>query len=308
MKERQMNGVKQRRQFDETSKRHAVELSLRGERIVKAVAEELGISPDRLYLWRGLYAPKPSGIAQAKPDRTIEQVEECQPAVASRGAATARTGDRVKKNIGHPLRNARERYVQVKAMKGEHHIGLRGELLGVSRSGYYRWESAGPSTRQREDATLKVEIARFHRKSRGNYGAPRIVADLREAGCRTSRRRLHSPDEATRCAGQKEASTQTAHHRQSAWPHRGPQSAKVGRRAERTQSGLGDRHHLLGDRRRLAVSGGDPRRVEPPGRRLGLCPNPRGPIGDRGLSNGFGTALLPGRHHSSFRSRQLVYR
>jgi transposase-like protein len=76
MKERQMNGVKQRRQFDETSKRHAVELSLRGERIVKAVAEELGISPDRLYLWRGLYAPKPSGIAQAKPDRTIEQVEE----------------------------------------------------------------------------------------------------------------------------------------------------------------------------------------------------------------------------------------
>jgi putative transposase len=74
-------------------------------------------------------------------------------------------------------------------MKGEHHIGLLCELLGVSRSGYYRWESAGPSTRQREDTTLKVEIARFHRKSRGNYGAPRIVADLREAGCRTSRRR-----------------------------------------------------------------------------------------------------------------------
>ncbi len=74
-------------------------------------------------------------------------------------------------------------------MKGEHHLNLLCELLGVSRSGYYRWQAAQPSKRQREDATLKAEIARFHRQSRGNYGAPRIVADLREAGCRTSRRR-----------------------------------------------------------------------------------------------------------------------
>ncbi len=76
MKEQQMNGLKRRRQFDETFKRHAVELTLSGERTVKAVAEELGILPDRLYLWRGLYAPRPSGLAQAKPDRTMEQIEE----------------------------------------------------------------------------------------------------------------------------------------------------------------------------------------------------------------------------------------
>lgn len=74
-------------------------------------------------------------------------------------------------------------------MKGAHSIGLLCALLGVSRSGYYQWQAARPCKRQREDATLKVEIARFHRQSRGNYGAPRIVEDLREAGCRTSRRR-----------------------------------------------------------------------------------------------------------------------
>lgn len=76
MKETQVNGLQRRRRFDETFKRHAVELSLRGERTVRAVAEELGISPDRLYLWRGLYAPKPTGLAQAGPDRTMAQVEE----------------------------------------------------------------------------------------------------------------------------------------------------------------------------------------------------------------------------------------
>jgi transposase InsO family protein len=74
-------------------------------------------------------------------------------------------------------------------MKGAHSIGLLCALLGVSRSGYYQWQAARPSQRQRTDATLKAEIARCHRQSRGNYGAPRIVEDLREAGCRTSRRR-----------------------------------------------------------------------------------------------------------------------
>ena len=76
MKETQVNGLKGHSRFDETFKRHAVELSLRTERTVKAVAEELGISPDRLYAWRLLYAPKPSGLEQVKPDRTLEQVEE----------------------------------------------------------------------------------------------------------------------------------------------------------------------------------------------------------------------------------------
>jgi putative transposase len=74
-------------------------------------------------------------------------------------------------------------------MKGEHNIGMLCELLGVSRSGYYRWQQPRPTRRQREDTDLAAQIARFHRQSRGNYGAPRIVEDLREAGSPTSRRR-----------------------------------------------------------------------------------------------------------------------
>ena len=74
-------------------------------------------------------------------------------------------------------------------MKGEHNIGMLCELFGVSRSGYYRWQQPRPTRRQREDADLAAQIARFHRQSRGNYGAPRIVEDLREAGSPTSRRR-----------------------------------------------------------------------------------------------------------------------
>jgi len=50
---------KSRRQFDETYKRHAVELTLQGTRSVRAIAKELGVTDSMLYEWRRLYAPRP---------------------------------------------------------------------------------------------------------------------------------------------------------------------------------------------------------------------------------------------------------
>jgi transposase InsO family protein len=74
-------------------------------------------------------------------------------------------------------------------MKGAHPISLLCELLSVAPSGYYRARQVRPSRRQREDATLTAQIAQAHQASRGTYGAPRIVEELREAGTRTSKRR-----------------------------------------------------------------------------------------------------------------------
>jgi putative transposase len=74
-------------------------------------------------------------------------------------------------------------------MKGERPIGVLCELLQVSRSGYYRWAHARPTERQRQDAELGERIAAAHRRSRRNYGAPRLVEELRaEAICISKRR------------------------------------------------------------------------------------------------------------------------
>ena len=74
-------------------------------------------------------------------------------------------------------------------MKGEHPIRLLCELLSVSPSGYYRSRQQQPSPRQREDAAITAQITAAHRASRGTYGVPRIVEDLRAEGTRTSKRR-----------------------------------------------------------------------------------------------------------------------
>ena len=58
-------------------------------------------------------------------------------------------------------------------------------LLGVSRSGYYKWltrRAAGVSAREQRHQELLVKIRQFHADSQGVNGAPRITADLRADG------------------------------------------------------------------------------------------------------------------------------
>ena len=64
-----------RRHYDETLKRHAVELSLRMDRTVKAVAEDLGLKVGVLYQWRMQYGPRPSGPSGPLTARTLEEAE-----------------------------------------------------------------------------------------------------------------------------------------------------------------------------------------------------------------------------------------
>ena len=72
--ERNGSGATPRRKYDETFKRHAVDLTLHGDRTVKTVAQELGIPGWALYEWRKLYAPLPGGSGVAP--QTLEQAEK----------------------------------------------------------------------------------------------------------------------------------------------------------------------------------------------------------------------------------------
>ena len=58
-KDRNESGATPRRKFDETYKRHAVELTLHGDRTVRTVAKELGLPTWQLYEWRKIFAPRP---------------------------------------------------------------------------------------------------------------------------------------------------------------------------------------------------------------------------------------------------------
>jgi putative transposase len=62
--------------------------------------------------------------------------------------------------------------------------------LGVSRQGFYDWESRPPSDRDVTDGLLAVEIEAIWEASARTYGAPRVHAWLRRQGYRVARKRV----------------------------------------------------------------------------------------------------------------------
>lgn len=79
----------------------------------------------------------------------------------------------------------------IHAEKADFPVSRMVELLGVSRSGYYAWAArrgAPPGPRAARRAGLAARIKEFHDASDGVNGAPRILADLREAGETVSRK------------------------------------------------------------------------------------------------------------------------
>lgn len=63
-------------------------------------------------------------------------------------------------------------------------------LLKVSRSGYYPWAARPPSTRAVADGILTEQIHDAFDVNRRVYGAPRIHAELADAGVHVGRKRI----------------------------------------------------------------------------------------------------------------------
>ena len=96
--DREGSEAKPRRSYDETYKRHAVELTMQRERTVKSVARELGLPAWQLYDWRKQYAPKASGLGPEP-----ETLEDAQKEIVRLRAEVVRMRERetvLKKSLG----------------------------------------------------------------------------------------------------------------------------------------------------------------------------------------------------------------
>ena len=76
----------------------------------------------------------------------------------------------------------------IAAQRAQHRIpqALSCRALGVSQSWFYKWKDGTLPPRAARRARLAAEVARLFALHQGKYGAPRITADLRDAGWRVS--------------------------------------------------------------------------------------------------------------------------
>lgn len=82
------------------------------------------------------------------------------------------------------------KYQFIEQYKQEFPVVVMCRVLDVSESGYYAWRKRPESRHTQEDARLTTSIQDAFVAFRGVYGSPRIHAELREQGWRTSRKRI----------------------------------------------------------------------------------------------------------------------
>ena len=85
------------------------------------------------------------------------------------------------------------KYAFIEQEKGSTSVLELCRTLGVSPSGFYEWQQrrGRPDGRRRaNEGELRKAIARLHRRSRGRYGRPRILAGLRTEGFRVGQNRV----------------------------------------------------------------------------------------------------------------------
>src|SRR6201996_4690748 len=152
---------------------------VRSGRPVPEVAKLLGIAGSCLYRWKkqdlidrglepGTSRPESAELVAAR--QKIRDLEE-ENKILRRAAAAV-------EEVVPP----KERFRLVAELRAD---GVRVRqacyFLGVSRSGFYEWESRAPSARSIRHAWLTDLISQVHDASYGTYGRPRVLAELQQA-------------------------------------------------------------------------------------------------------------------------------
>ena len=82
------------------------------------------------------------------------------------------------------------RYRFVEAESSRYPVTQLCRITQVSRTAYYEWQDRPPSQREQDDAALLATIKAIHAASDGQYGVPRVLAELRAQGHEVGRKRV----------------------------------------------------------------------------------------------------------------------
>lgn len=82
------------------------------------------------------------------------------------------------------------RYRFVEAESSRYPVAQVCRIVQVSRAAYYAWKEAPVSARAQVEAALTAKIRAIHAASGGQYGAPRVLAELRAQGVEIGKKRV----------------------------------------------------------------------------------------------------------------------
>ena len=82
------------------------------------------------------------------------------------------------------------RYQFIQEQRGRFPVAVLCQSMRVARSGYYAWRDQQPRKRQKENETLLSPIRQSFERSKGTYGSPGVLRDLRAEGIACGKHRV----------------------------------------------------------------------------------------------------------------------
>jgi putative transposase len=82
----------------------------------------------------------------------------------------------------------------IASQRTEHRVAhaVSCRTLEISESWFYKWRQRGPTPRQQRQARLDTAVKKSFDESDGDYGSPRVLADVRADGWRVSKKSVEA--------------------------------------------------------------------------------------------------------------------
>ncbi|WP_148263386.1 IS3-like element IS1501 family transposase [Leptospira interrogans] len=169
--------MKGRRKYSPEFREQAVNRTLNGSFTIKEVAESLGVSYFVLRQWKAEHLKKKE-TEQPLPDKQLKESEELK-RLRKENLRLKDENANLKKVCGHAFPRTESRLKFMKSNCLEHSIGSMARVLGVSRSGYYKYLN------RHKDRSVAPELTNFLQekwlKSRKNYGFKRLFQEVKKS-------------------------------------------------------------------------------------------------------------------------------
>ncbi|WP_249365710.1 IS3 family transposase [Cytobacillus citreus] len=200
------------KRYDETFKKETVKYILENNKPVAQVARETGINTNTLHGWVKKYGEQPEVKAVqtfSSPEAELKALQkqlrdlEEENEILKKGDALLREKPSVKYDFIH-----------------HHHSQYRVEkmckVLGVSKSGYFKWIKRPKSSRQKKHEELSQQVLKTHIEFKQRYGSIKITKMLNKRGIKVSQRtvsRIMTKNNWKSCTTKKyKATTNSKHH------------------------------------------------------------------------------------------------
>ncbi|MBC7001176.1 IS3 family transposase [Photobacterium sp. BZF1] len=185
-----------RRTYTQEFKVAAVQESIDSPDTVKAVAARLGISHKVLSSWRSELATKkraPKPVENKGPEQSLKQLEAENRKLRKQLERAELENEIPKKGEGVLRQSAKVKFAYIHRVSTVRRtVKLMCDVLGVSRSGYYKWLNNQPSDRTRYNQGLLAFLRQQIKKHRRIQGYRKLWEEAVAYGYACNKKRVQS--------------------------------------------------------------------------------------------------------------------